>query len=335
MGTNVDNEIYIMYLISFFTFVAVIILIEASYLLIRGLREEGSVKINKRLKLLSAGGANGKVVLGSLLRKNELSSNRTLNRVLLMIPRIKVLDRMLSQAGLKISVAYFLLIQLAVAASGALILINVLNFHYVISFLIGIPLGIFLPIMYVSSKRKQRLNKFAEQFPDVLDFMARSLRAGNPFSASLKGVANEMPDPIGSEFGIAFDEMNYGLELEEALKNLGKRSGSDEMNMFITAVLIQRSTGGNMADVLNRIATVMRSRAGVIRDVAILSAEMRMSANVLIALPFIVAVVISVLNPSYLSVLFDNTAGQIVIFMQLVLMLIGYFIMRRMINFHV
>ena len=330
-----DNEIYILYLISFLTFIAVIILIEAGYLLIRSLREEGSVKINKRLKLLSAGGAHGKEVLVSLLRKNELSSNLILNRVLLKIPRIKVLDRLLAQAGLTISVSYYLLIQLTVVVAATLILINVLNFHYVISLLIGIPLGMFLPAMYVATKRKQRLDRFTEQLPDVLDFMARSLRAGNPFSASLKGVANEMPDPIGSEFGIAFDEMNYGLELEDALKNLGRRSGSDEMNMFITAVLIQRSTGGNLADVLNRIATVMRSRAGVMRDVAILSAEMRMSANVLISLPFIVAMVISILNPTYLTVLVDNTAGQIVIFMQLILMFIGYLIMRRMINFHV
>ncbi|MDT8453414.1 MAG: type II secretion system F family protein [Gammaproteobacteria bacterium] len=330
-----DNEIYIIYLISFLTFIAIIILIEASYLLIRGLREEGSVKINKRLKLLSAGGAHGKEVLVSLLRNNELSSNLILNRVLLKIPRIKMLDRVLAQAGLTISVSYYMLIQMTVMVAGTLILINVLNFHYVISLLIAIPLGMFLPAMYVAAKRKQRLTRFTEQLPDALDFMARSLRAGNPFSASLKGVANEMPDPIGSEFGITFDEMNYGLELEDALKNLGRRSGSDEMNMFITAVLIQRSTGGNLADVLNRIATVMRSRAGVIRDVAILSAEMRMSANVLIALPFIVAAIISILNPTYLTVLFDSTTGQIVIFMQLVLMLIGYLIMRRMINFHV
>jgi len=116
---------------------------------------------------------------------------------------------------------------------------------------------------------------------------------------------------------------------------LGKRSGSDEMNMFITAVLIQRTTGGNLADVLNRIATVMRSRATVIRDVSILSAEMRMSAYVLIGLPFFVAAVMSILNPGYLSVLIDNPVGQIVILIQLVLMLTGYLLMRRMINFHV
>lgn len=334
MGINVENDIYTIYFISFLTFIGIIILIEGAYLLLRGIREEGAVKMNKRLKLLSAGGAHGKEVL-NLLRREALSSNEIVNRVLSKVPRFKVIDRTLEQAGLTISVSRYLLVQLFLIIATALILNFGLNFHLLISFIIGLPLGIFLPVMYVSIKRKERLAKFTVQLPDTLDYIARSLRAGNPFSASLKGVANEMDDPTGSEFGITFDEMNYGLELEDALQNLGRRSGSEEMNMFITAVMIQRTTGGNLADVLNRIATVMRSRAGVIRDVAILSAEMRVSSYVLIGLPFIVAGAISIFNPGYLSVLFDNTVGQIIILIQLVFMLMGYLIMRRMINFHV
>lgn len=334
MSINVENDIYLIYFISFLTFIAVIILIEASCLLVRGVREEGAVKMNKRLKLLSAGGAHGKEVL-DLLRRKELSSIEIVNRGLSKIPRIKVVDRTLEQAGLTISVSRYLLIQLFLLVASTLILIYVLNFHIIVSLFIGIPLGLSLPVIYVSIKRKERLAKFTEQLPDTLDYIARSLRAGNPFSASLKGVADEMPDPTGSEFGVTFDEMNYGLELDDALQNLGRRSGSEEMNMFITAVLIQRTTGGNLADVLNRIATVMRSRAGVIRDVSILSAEMRLSAYILIGLPFVVAGVISILNPGYLSVLTDNPVGQIVILIQMVLMLVGYLIMRRMINFHV
>ena len=329
-----ENDIVTIYLISFLTFIAVIILVEAGYLLVRGIREEGAVKMNKRLKLLSAGGAHGKEVL-DLLRRTELSSNEIVNYWLSKIPRLKVIDRALEQAGLTISVSLYILIQLFLIVVSTLILIYGLNFHPVISLFIGIPLGFFLPAIYVNYRRKERLTSFTEQLPNTLDYIARSLRAGNPFSASLKGVASEMPDPTGSEFGICFDEMNYGLELDDALKNLGRRSGSDEMNMFITAVLIQRATGGNLADVLNRIASVMRARAGVIRDVAILSAEMRVSGYVLIALPFIVAVGISIFNPTYLSVLIDNPVGQIVILIQVVLIIIGHLIMRRMINFHV
>ncbi len=333
MRINVE-DIYTIYLISFLTFIAVIVLIEGSYLLLRGIREEGAVKMNKRLKLLSAGGAHGKEVL-NLLRRNELSSNEVANRILTKIPRVKLIDRTLEQAGLTISVSRYLLMQLFLVVISSLIFLYGLNFLPVVSLFIGIPMGIFLPSIFVSIKRKQRLQKFTAQLPDTLDYIARSLRAGNPFSATLKGVATEMPDPTGSEFGITFDEMNYGLELDDALKNLGRRSGSEEMNMFIAAVLIQKTTGGNLADVLNRIATVMRARAGVIRDVAVLSAEMRASSHILIGLPFFVAGAISIFNPGYLDVLFDNPAGQIVILIQLVLMLIGYLIMRRMINFHV
>lgn len=329
-----ENNVYLIYLVSFITFVAVIILIEGSYMLVRGIHEEGSVKINRRLKMLSAGGAHGKEVL-NLLRRKELSSIEIVNRIFLKIHRISVIDRTLEQAGLTISVSVYLLIQLSLVIIFPVILFYGMSFHIMLSLLIGIPLGLALPSIFVATKRKERLRKFTEGLPDTLDYIARSLRAGNPFSASLKAVANEMPDPIGSEFGITFDEMNYGLELDDALKNLGKRSGSDEMNMFIAAVLIQRTTGGNLADVLNRIATVMRARASVKRDIIILAAEMRFSSYVLLALPFFVAGAVSIFNPDYLSVLIDRPLGQIIIFIQLVLMLIGYLIMRRMANFHV
>lgn len=329
-----ENNVYLIYLVSFITFVAVIILIEGSYMLVRGIHEEGSVKINRRLKMLSAGGAHGKEVL-NLLRRKELSSIEIVNRIFLKIHRIGVIDRTLEQAGLTISVSVYLLIQLSLVIIFPVILFYGMNFHILLSLLIGIPVGLALPSIFVGTKRKERLRKFTEGLPDTLDYIARSLRAGNPFSASLKAVANEMPDPIGSEFGITFDEMNYGLELDDALKNLGKRSGSDEMNMFIAAVLIQRTTGGNLADVLNRIATVMRARASVKRDIIILAAEMRYSSYVLLALPFFVAGAISILNPGYLSVLIDRPLGQIIILIQLVLMLVGYLIMRRMANFHV
>ncbi|MEA1988520.1 MAG: type II secretion system F family protein [Pseudomonadota bacterium] len=329
-----ENEIYIIYLISFLTFIGVIILIEAGYLLIRSVREEGALKTNRRLKLLSAGDADRKEVL-NLLRRDKLSSIGILNRVLSKIPRIRVVDRMLVQSGLTLTVTRYILLQLIFMVIITLALVYGADFHILIVLVIAIPLGLSLPAIYVSVKRKERLAKFTMQLPDTLDYIARSLRAGNPFSATLKGVANEMPDPTGTEFGVAFDEMNYGVELEDALHHLGKRSGCEEMNMFVTAVLIQRSTGGDLADVLNRIATVMRARSSVMREAAILSSEMRLSAIVLIALPIVVAAAIGIMNPDYLVVLIDNPVGQTVILIQLVLMAVGYLIMQRMINFHV
>jgi len=144
-----------------------------------------------------------------------------------------------------------------------------------------------------------------------------------------------MPDPIGKEFSITFDEMNYGLPMDDALRNLGERTGSEEIHYFITAVIIQRQTGGNLADVLNRIAEVMRSRARTFREINIQAAEMKLSAHVLIGLPFFVAGALSIMNPTYLLVLFAEPAGRVVIGAQLLLMLIGYLVVRRMINFRV
>ena len=329
------NEVYTVYIISFLVFVAVVVLVEGAYLLWRGVHEEGAIKINRRLKMLSAGGAHGHQVLQELLRTKTFSDVPWLNRILMRIPRLHSLDRTLEQAAVKVSVGQFLLIQsgLSVLIIAALLWTSKLNF--LVCIIIGLPLGFLIPSLYVFRKRDIRRKSFAHQLPEALDFIARSMRAGNPFSASLKAVAKEMPDPIGTEFGITFDEMNYGLELEDALHNLGNRTGSDEMHFFITAVLIQRTTGGNLADVLNKIAAVMRARATTVREIMILSAEMRLSARVLIALPFVVAGALTLLNPSYLSVLFKSPVGQVIIGIQMLLMLFGYLIMRRMVNFRI
>lgn len=329
------NEVYKVYVISFLVFVAVVVLVEGVYLLWRGVREEGVIKINRRLKMLSAGGAHGQQVLNDLLRNKTFSEVPSLNRLLMKIPRLHALDRALEQASVKISVGRYLLLQVFLGVLFSALLYWSGKLHPVICMIIGFPLGVLTPTAYVFKKKEQRRKDFSRQLPEALDFIARSMRAGNPFSASLKSVAREMPDPIGTEFGITFDEMNYGLELEDALHNLGNRTGSEEMHFFITAVLIQRTTGGNLADVLNKIAAVMRARARTVREIMILSAEMRLSARVLIGLPFVVALALTLLNPGYLTVLFKSQIGQVIIGVQLLLMLFGYLIIRRMVNFRI
>ncbi len=161
------------------------------------------------------------------------------------------------------------------------------------------------------------------------------MRAGNPFSAAIRSVSTEMPEPIAGEFAITFDELNYGLDMSTVLHNLGERTGNEEIRYFITAVLVQRQTGGNLADVLNRISAVMRSRSTTYREVRILAAEMSYSANVLIALPFFIAGTLMVVNPKYLSVLFQHDFGMVIIGIQILLMAVGYLVIQRMVNFRV
>jgi tight adherence protein B len=312
----------------------VVLLLEGIYLLWRALHVEGAQKINQRLRALSAGGSHGKEVL-DLVRNRELSSVPILNRWLSAIPRAHAIDRALEQAGMHLTVTRFVGLQLFLALILAIILKLLSPLPVIVIIVISLIAGISLPYFYIIYRRKKRMQRFDEQLPDALDYIARSLRAGNPFSAALKSVSTEMNDPIGTAFGQTFDEMNYGLELEDALYNLGDRVGSEEVQYFITAVLVQRTTGGNLAEVLNRIASVMRERARTFREVIIQASEMRLSARVLIALPFVVAGAVSIFNPGYLASLLDEQLGRLIIGIQIVLMVIGYLVIRRMINFRI
>lgn len=329
-----ENDVYAIYIISFLSFVAVLLVVEGVYFLYRGLREEGTIKMSRRIKAISAGGIHGKEAL-DIIRRRVFSEIPTLNRILISIPRLHALDRVLEQSGVGINVSRFLGMQLLLSAVMVGLLLLVSPLHIAIIMLIGVPIGFIIPSLILVRKRDKRHLKFTAQLPDALDFIARSLRAGNPFSASMKAVAAEVPAPTGEEFGITFDEINYGVEVEDALQNLASRSGSEEIGFFITAVLIQRQTGGNLADVLNRISKVMRDRASTYREIRILSAEMRLSAYVLIALPFFVAAILSIVNPGYLTILFVSKIGQVLIVIQLFLMLLGYLVIRKMINFRV
>ncbi len=325
---------YSTYILAFLIFLALVGIVEALYLVWRALNVAEAVKINRRIKALSAGGAHGKDVL-QLLRNTQLSSIPWVDRILTAFPRFHSLDRLIQQSGVNITLMKFMGIQAAIAVALILVLLLLFSASIVVAMLISIVVGVAVPYIYVTRKRIARHDKFTLQLPDALDYLARSMRAGNPFLASLRTAAEELPEPTGTEFGITFDEMNYGLELEDSLANLGVRSGSEEMRFFITAVLIQKTTGGNLADVLNRIAAVMRLRAITYRDIRILAAEMKYSANVLILLPFFVAAALSVLNPTYLPVLFEHTIGLIIIGLQLLFMLMGYIVIQRMINFRI
>ena len=328
------NNPYSTYILSFLVFLAAAGTIEAIYLIWRSLNVAETVKINRRIKAMSAGGAHGKEVL-KLLRNDQLSSIPWLNRILSAFPRFHALDRLIEQSGVNLTLMRFLGIQFAIVLGVLLILWQLLGVMFYVALPVALLIGVSIPYLFVSRRRIQRHEKFSLQLPDALDYLARSMRAGNPFVASMRSATDELPSPTGTEFGITFDEMNYGLDLEDALSNLGERSGSEEMRFFITAVLIQKTTGGNLADVLNRIASVMRLRAITYRDIKILAAEMKYSANVLIALPFFVAAVLSIVNPGYLPVLFEHTIGLIIIGLQLFFMLFGYIVIQRMINFRI
>ncbi len=327
------SEITSVYLISALGFIAIIALIEGGYLLWRSLNIPAALRVSRRLHQLSAAGTTSRESL-SILRGDKLSDIPLVSRMLMHIPRIRRIDGLLEQSGSAMTVARFLLIQLIIVLALMLLLVLV-KLPVWMALPIALVVGISLPTLWFTRRRDERRDKFTVQLPDTLDYLSRSLRAGNPLVASFKSAAENMPEPSASEFALTFNELNYGVDLNDAMDHLAHRTGSEEMRYFVTAVLIQRSTGGNLAEILNSLAAVMRSRSNTYREVRILAAEMRYSANVLIALPFIVALAISVISPGYLSVLFETELGLMIVGIQLILMGVGYWVVHRMINFRV
>lgn len=328
-----DNNLLI-YVISFLSFIFVLALVEGLHLMWGSLNVERKVKVRRRLRHLSAAGVSDQVAI-SLLREPKLSESALVNRLMLSVPRFHLMDRMLEQAGLEITVSRYLLIQVIIAASLLVALLTFTPGNFLLVLVVAVAAGLGMPLLYVRKKREERMGKFTQLLPDTMDYIARSMRAGNPLGASLRSAAEEMPEPIASEFRTTFDEINFGLDMEEALHNLTERTGSEELRYFVTAVLIQRTTGGNLAEVLARIATVMRSRAATVREIMVLATEMKYSAQVLIAMPIFLGLTLYIVNPAYMASLTESAMGWQIIFAQMVLMGIGYYIIQKMINFRV
>jgi tight adherence protein B len=324
----------VIYLISAASFVAILALIEGLYLVWVGANLPGRSKTNKRFRELYAGGVGREEAL-SLLRKEQLSRNQFLHNFYRSVPRFVHMHRLLEQSAIGLSLSRFMLLQILITAVLMTVLVLFTRSAVVLSIFLSIFIGFYGPYALVKYRCDKRRELFQTQLPDALDYMARSLRAGNPFSATLKLVSQEMPEPIAGEFSITFDELNFGLELDQALHGLHERTQSEEIRYFVTAVILQKTTGGNLAEVLNRIAAIIRSRATTKKEIKILSAEMKQSAYVLFMLPFIVALALLVVNPGYLSVLVEHDAGIIVIGLQVLFMVLGVVIVQKMINFRV
>jgi tight adherence protein B len=192
-----------------------------------------------------------------------------------------------------------------------------------------------LPLWMICFKRKRRMEKFQRQLPDAMELIARALKAGHAFTVGLRMVADELGDPIGPEFEKTLHEINFGLGVPEALKNLPDRVDCPDLRFFIISVILQRETGGNLAEILEKNAHLIRERFKLQGHIRALSAEGKLSAMILVALPFVIALVLSVLNPKYVRTLFVDPLGRILIALSLVLMVIGVVVMKRMIAIRV
>lgn len=237
---------------------------------------------------------------------------------------------LLEQSGLRLNVATFLLLS-AVLALGAYLVLQTLTGLALLGLFAGIVGGL-LPLVYVRRARDKRMLKFEEQFPEAIDLIARALRAGHALPTGLGMVADELPAPVGTEFRILFDEQNYGLTLTDAMRNFGARVPVLDARFFVTAVLTQRETGGNLAEVLDNLASVIRERFKVKRQVRVISAHGRITGWILACLPPALAVATLFLNPAHLGTLLQDEIGIRMIITAVVLQAAGTLAIRRIVN---
>ena len=247
--------------------------------------------------------------------------------------RGSALTEWIEQSGTKTSLSGILLVALGLGALLALIASGVSRSRWGLP--IGFALGFAIPFIYLNVKRTRRMRSFEEQFPEGLDLIARALKAGHAFATGLKMVADEMPEPVGPEFRKTFDEQNFGLPLKDALENLTHRVPLLDVRFFATAVLIQRETGGNLAEILENLGHVVRERFKILRQVRVYTAHGRFTGYVLLALPAVLCIALSFINPDHMNLLFRERMGQMMLLGALGLQTMGYLWIKQVIKIEV
>ena len=320
------------YSFTVFLFAAVILLIEGVWLWWSSTHGKAAQRVARRLQVMSGGaGRSGERI--SILKQRRFSGNDALDRLLHGIPLLKRLDTLLVQAGSKLTVDRFLGCSLA-AMLAALLLSARLPAPLPARFVLAL-LAFGLPWMLLRRARTRRLRRIEQQLPDAADFIARALRAGHSFTNVLQIVGNELPEPLSGEFRIAREEINYGVPMNEALHGLAARIPLTDLRYLVIAVLIQRESGGNLAEILGNISQIIRARLKLVAQVRVLSAEGRMSAWILGLLPFAVMGVMLFSSPDYIAMLWTDPTGMRLLWAGLGMILFGVAWLRKIIRIRV
>jgi tight adherence protein B len=317
-------------LISFLVFLFALFMVLGAYLLATHGTDAKRARLQKRLAealLHSAHTEDMDIVLA----RNELMSEIPwVNRALIRVQAALQLKRMLDQADLHITPSRLIMFS-AMAGMLAALAAAVVSISIVLVFVAGVSAAA-VPFVHVWWKRKKRFNAFLEHLPDALDLMSRALSAGHAFSEALHMVSAEMPEPIATEFRKTYEEQNLGLSLKLALENLTQRIPLLDLHMCVTAVLIQRETGGNLAEILEKVAHTIRERFRIMGDLKTLTTSSRMSAWLLCGLPIFVTIVITVMNPEYMAILWKDQRGHYLIATALFLQATGMLIVRKILR---
>jgi tight adherence protein B len=305
---------------------SVILFVEALYLIFFTAASYRS-RINRRLRLLQ-GEPDREAILIQIRRERGLTSSG-----LYALPVLS-LNRLVLQSGLTMGLGRFLVLNAlaAVFVFGATLWQRE---NLVESAVTALAASVVLPLIALYALRSRRQKRFGSQFPDALDVIVRSLRAGHPVPIAIQMVAREMPDPVGTEFGIVADEVTFGADLETAMRNLYFRVGQEDLPLFVTAVAIQASTGGKLTEILENLSKVIRDRFKMRRKVRALAAEGRFSAIFLSAVPIVVFLLLRVIAPDYYASVWHVDFTKYALAVAGTWMMCGNYIMYRMVSFKI
>jgi len=310
---------------------AVVLFSWGLYAVLRSAMGKEKKTLDRRWKSLSAGQAPQPVP--AFHAQQVLSQSVWLDTFLRWLPGRRTWTRYLSQTGLPLSVAnaWLMALALPLGMGGAGLLLGLGRGW--ISWLMG--LGLAGPVWFLQHKRRQRIARIEAHLPDVLDLIARAMQAGHAFTSALLMAANDAKPPLSDELHKVFDEINFGLDLRQAMSGLTERVASDDLRFFVVSVLIQHETGGNLAEVLKNTASLIRERQKIRGVIRVLSGEGRISAWILSLLPFALAAALNLINPGFISTLWTHPLGLQMLYTCLMLMLIGIIWMWHLIDIRI
>jgi tight adherence protein B len=319
---------FIMGLLLFAMAICVIELLAYS---LRQMRSPQRAKLRKRLRKYTyednpSDGAD-------ILRKRLLSEIPFVNRLLQRISVVRRLDHLVIQANAPYTLGFYMILIGLLASLGFLISVLFLK-QKMLAFLPAL-LGGAIPYIYLQAKKRARIEKFRSQMPEGLDLIARALKAGHALPSGMKLAAEQFEDPLGPEFAETLDEINFGVSVADALKNMADRMNCMEVRYFVVAVILQRETGGNLAELMESLAHLIRENYKFQGKVRTLSAEGRLSATILIALPFLIAGWISISTPAFLEPLITEPVGRLMLLSAGIMMLLGIIVIQKIVKIDV
>ena len=269
----------------------------------------------------------------ALLRDEQLSQIPAIDTLLRRSARVTEIQKMLTQGGLSMRAGNFLGLS-TLAGIAAAVVAYVVSNRFEVAW-VGLLVGFMLPYSYASFRRNQRFEKFEELFPEAIDTLARAVRAGHAFTTALEMITSEVAEPVSGEFRQLYEEQKFGMPVRDALINLTERMPLVDVKFFVTAVMLQRETGGNLAEILDNLSYVIRERFKIQRQVRVYTAQGRLTMALLMGMPPIIVTVMLLLNPGFIRPLFSDPIGHTLLVAGIILQTIGYFVIRKIIRIRV